>query len=839
MGAIGWNRYGCIAAFLLVASLAFAQEQGYRLGRRSVIIEGEGQWRAWSAPLGVREIGLDGTVLPRFLRAETNAVANAGDFFRVDVEEDTTYGGIGAAGSNLETAANVIDGNISSYWEPDPEDEIDNWFIEVDLGRTVVAKRIVVRFVDAGMGDPFLKFRVMVSDGRKAFGSEKRLQFLRVGQINFRNKDQREFTFDIAPLRPAADGVEGAVTQFVRIDALASDGGRGAEVSEDEYAQLGEGDRGAIDYFRVTVAGREISVLPDTYALLPAVDRGPVRYFRRERPRLAEIEVFELGDNIVALTQSELFQDQTLFGNLLRRQLTDGLHSSSFDLKVYDSFKNENQLEIDLGAKYWLNRVRLISPLNPPIAYQLRVADGSLNPSGELVWKTFDERFNPESFVQLEELFTAREVRYIELRRLQLIGASAEKATLSEVQAYGEGYVSDVVMTSPLIKLGRPRIFTSVEWQGQVPLGTRLEVRTRSGDDLIEDAHYYDRYGREIGEDRWVNIRNPEHRGPVVVDELIGPKWSNWSEVYANSGSAFRSPNPRRMVQVQVRLRSFDPLRAASLRRMELNFSEPLVDQAFAEIWPVRGVEAGSTQDFTVYLQPSFASGDPGFDRLKLQASSSAPLELVAVRSGSEAELRIGSARQLWPGAWTLREEGAGAIALDLPQAVRTRAPIYAITFRTRIFLNSTTFTAELSNSALPGTIQRASDGEVSTLVGSQSMVVVTNLLHAPLLGDLRVEPKVFSPNGDGINDEATLRFSVFRLEGQARFSVRVYDLSGRSLRDLSFVRANASGEHSLSWDGRRDDGVRVVPGIYLLHVNFSADADENLGFATPVHVVY
>ena len=191
-----------------------------------------------------------------------------------------------------------------------------------------------------------------------------------MGQINFRNKNQREFSFDVSPLRPAPASVAGAVTQFVRIDVLDSDGDRGAQVAPEAYELLGEEDRGAIDYFRVTVAGREIAVLPATYALLPEVERGPVRYYRRERPRLAEIEVVELGDNVVALTQGELFQDQTLLGNLLRRQLTDGLHSSSFDLRVYNPLKNENQLEIDL-AKYWIDRVRLISPENPPVAYQV------------------------------------------------------------------------------------------------------------------------------------------------------------------------------------------------------------------------------------------------------------------------------------------------------------------------------------------------------------------------------------------------------------------------------------------------------------------------------------
>lgn len=823
---------------LCAASWVHAQE-GYRLESNRVVIEGADQWQVWESPLGVRQIDDTGTVRPRYLRSETNAVRNADQFFRVNAEEDTLYGGVSAAGSNVVDAAHVIDGDINTYWEPDSADEVERWYVEVDLGRTVIAKRIVVRFVEEGMGDPFLKFRVMISDGRQAFGSDNRRQFLRVGQVNFRNKDQREFSFDVAPLRPAPSGVEGAVTQFVRIDALDSDNARGAEVGKEEYDALGDEDRGAIDYFRVTAAGREIAVLPDTYALLPEVDRGPVRYYRRERPRLAEVEVVELGDNVVALTQRELFQDQTLFGNLLRRQLTDGLHMSSFDLRVYDPLKNENQLEIDLGAKYWLDRVRLISPENPPVAYQIRISDGGLDPSGELVWKEFDERFNPNSFVQLEEQFIPQEVQHIELRRLELVGSTAEKATLSEVQAYGEGYVSDVVMTSPLIKLARAQIFSSLEWDADIPPGARLEVRTRSGDDIIEDAHYYDRYGREISEERWVNIRNQEHRGPVVVNELIGPKWSNWSELYAGSGDAFRSPNPRRMVQVQARLRSVDPLRATALRSVQLRFSAPLVDQLFAEVWPVRGIEAGSEAEFTVYVLPTFGGGDPGFDRLKVRASSSASLQLVSVRSGSEASLRFGAGQQLWPGPWSLSAEGPGYFELALPQVARRGATLYAITFRTRVFLNSTTFYVDLANSGLPGTVQVASDGDASSLAGSQSMVVVTDLLKAPLLSGLRAVPGVVTPNGDGINDAAQVSFTVYRLTGAVHFAVSVYDLAGRQVRDLSFERANASGEHALQWDGRDESGSVVVPGVYVLRVHFAADADEGLGAAVPVYVVY
>lgn len=118
-------------------------------------------------------------------------------------------------------------------------------------------------------------------------------------------------------------------------------------------------------------------------------------------------------------------------------------------------------------------------------------------------------------------------------------------------------------------------------------------------------------------------------------------------------------------------------------------------------------------------------------------------------------------------------------------------------------------------------------------------MVVVTDLLNAPLLSGLRVQPGVVTPNGDGINDAAQVSFTVYRLTGTVRFAVGVYDLAGRLVRDLSFERANASGEHGLQWDGRDDGGSVVVPGIYLLRVHFEADADEGLAVAVPVHVVY
>ena len=89
-----------------------------------------------------------------------------------------------------------------------------------------------------------------------------------------------------------------------------------------------------------------------------------------------------------------------LSGALRRpRPFTDGLFSTYGYLRSYDPVRDENQVVIDLGARYWLDRIRLLSPDAPPLAYQLRVSDGSVNPDGELIWRLFFELFNRQGFL--------------------------------------------------------------------------------------------------------------------------------------------------------------------------------------------------------------------------------------------------------------------------------------------------------------------------------------------------------------------------------------------------------------------------------------------------------
>ncbi|MDE2737418.1 MAG: gliding motility-associated C-terminal domain-containing protein [Gemmatimonadota bacterium] len=830
-----WPAVLCL---LLTHPLTLTAQTSYRLTRDQVVIDQAVHWAEWEAPVGTHVITAEGAVLPRFLRRDINAALNAMEFETPEAGGDTLVGGIRRAGSSAAQAPFIMDGNQGTYWEPDPADPLKDWFVDVELGRSVIAKRVVVRF--AQTGDPFLKFRVLLSDGRGH--PERPLKFFRVGQVTYPNKTEREFSFEVRPQRPLPAGVEGEVAQVVRFQALASDSTRSAEVDRATYEALSPADQGTVEYFRQTVIGRQILIDEQTHRDLPEEERGLVRYFRRERPRLAELEVYTLGDNVVTVTQRLRNRNVSIFENILLELATDGLFRSFYPLKIYDSVRDRNQLIVDLGARFWLDRVRLVSAEGPLSAYQLRISDGSLDPDGSLVWEALEQQQNRESFLQLEEQFSLREVRHLELKRLELVivGEHTETGNLSEIQAYGEGYVSKVELESPVISLGRSRIFSTVEWDGDQPPGTQLEIRTRSGDEVIEERRYFDVVGQEISQEEWEAIRYEKNRGEVLVREIPGPGWSNWSAVYLTSGEPFKSPSPRRFAQVQIRLLTQEPLRTAQMRSLRLKLAPPLVDQTFAEVWPIDGVAPGEDQLFSMYIRSVFGPGNSGFDRIRLHSSSSVPIELISFREGSEAQLRAGTGRELWPGPLHLERLEDGSVELAFPAPVTGGRSLYEARFRTRVFLSGTVFGAELKRATRPGIVQAISEGDAGSLAASQSLVVVADVENFPLLDRVRSLPEVFTPNGDGINDQAEIRFTIYRLIRERRIEVVIYDLSGRKVRELSLRRENPSGDHSVVWDGRDDAGVLVRPGTYLVCVAFSADVGaEKTQAASLVGVVY
>ena len=141
---------------------------------------------------------------------------------------------------------------FESFWEPDPNDPLDEWWVEIDLGRMVSAERIVLRFVEEGSGDPFLQFRVLVSNGEFAHG------YRIVGGTTRGIRDQRLFEYVLEPDRVTAPDYTGTPLQFVTILVTDSRKGRAEEISAEEYADLDPADQGAVDYYLKSLDGGRI-----------------------------------------------------------------------------------------------------------------------------------------------------------------------------------------------------------------------------------------------------------------------------------------------------------------------------------------------------------------------------------------------------------------------------------------------------------------------------------------------------------------------------------------------------------------------------------------------------
>jgi hypothetical protein len=118
----------------------------------------------------------------------------------------------------------------------------------------------------------------------------------------------------------------------------------------------------------------------------------------------------------------------------------------------------------------------------------------------------------------------------------------------------------------------------------------------------------------------------------------------------------------------------------------------------------------------------------------------------------------------------------------------------------------------------LDGPTERSNFHSAASTVGyatpgrqnSQTQVNVT------ATSGLTIEPKVFSPDGDGFKDFTTFNFGSDRI-GQVA-TLTIYDSRGREMKKLARNELLATGNF-FQWDGITDDGRKAPVGYYLVLV--------------------
>jgi hypothetical protein len=784
-------------------------------------------------------------VLPHLVRAKVNAVLDAGAFVR----SDGSAGGVRSAGTNRAQAGQIIDGREDTFWEPDPGAPLKDWWVEIDLGRAVWAKKIVVKFAGEGEGDPFLQFRVLTSNGQPAFLQSKALNYLVIGRSEGLNQTQRVFEFELKPTVETEPGFEGDVIQFVQIVATASNLGRAEEISAARWDSLSAADRGEMLYFRREASGYEREVDQAEYqGIVDADRRGAVKYYRREHPRLAEVEVWTMGDNISLgmLGRGGRILGYGSLGNEVRA--VDGDYNTLLSTQVgVGTFGEdpstmvlrdpERNLFLDLATWYWVNRVLVVysrsgdSRFSLPFpSYAVTLSDGSVAPDGSLVYAQLGGRrlgdqqgaVGTTVFVE-DNHFSITKARYLRLDYRVIIADTWLNSDLSELQLYGSGFLPQVSLTSPLIVLGQnPRILSQVNWDADLPPGTQVQVRTRTGNQVEREVRYFTKAGVEVGQAEYRKLLSFQ-RGDSLVASIPGSDWSNWSHFYPQPGAAITSPSPRRYALIRVDLLSDDPDQAVTLRGLDLRLEEPLANQVLGEITPQKIERSDEPETFTLFLKPDFQVNNLGFDQVLVELPPSAEAEVVEVALGQEDELVAGRGRVYRQGEIKRVRSGADSLWVQLPEKVKAQEMV-ALRFSGRLYLVSNAFAASVGLGEEAERVwQRVDAGEATGLVKGVGMTVRTPF-DGRLLGAVEVLPNPFTPNGDGINDTVELVFPVFKVLGPKLLVLEVYGLDGTLVQRQEKALAHAAGLQRLSWDGRDRDGRLLPPGMYICRVGLRVD---------------
>ena len=134
------------------------------------------------------------------------------------------------------------------------------------------------------------------------------------------------------------------------------------------------------------------------------------------------------------------------------------------------------------------------------------------------------------------------------------------------------------------------------------------------------------------------------------------------------------------------------------------------------------------------------------------------------------------------------------------------------------------TFDTEIFDSTSNDLPQKVEHGDASENVGTNSLQVWgTDGTVEEIIEAVRLSTGAITPNDDGINDELTIEYDLFRLPQAVPVELSIYRLDGaRAARiDMGLQRA---GSQRIEWDGRDGDGNRLPPGLYLLELRLRTE---------------
>ena len=516
---------------------------------------------------------------------------------------------------------------------------------------------------------------------------------------------------------------------------------------------------------------------------------------------------------------------------------------------ITQRFIQPHLITLDLGGLFRVNRVRLVTmkdghypnkidiatnagPLTRGIGH-FRSETASIDAAswlkGDLVARL------PENVRHIVDVsFPSAPAQSVDLLLHRLVPKAVK---VSEIEVYGEGYISRAAYVGPFIELGEPAIWGNLCWRGRQDPQAKVWIQSRAGRD--PDPNLYWRYtgrGDEVSrldekgqllDARSYRQLEPGRAAAITYDTENWSFWSSPYDVADSSGTSVLSPAPNSVFQLRVDFLS-TVRDGGAVEFIEFEVTRPpLVEEVVGEIFPPE-VPLGETVAFTYAIAPTIRAKHSGFDRIEIAAPFGvAGVDTVKIR-------RV-------PVAFTVGIERPDStlFSVHLPRHLQARDSevLIEVMFRAPVLRYGTAFNGWVRDTGRPLELaQPIKPGNASDEWPSEGPIVRTSL-SSRLLGDLQVEPGIITLNGDGVNEGVDFSFDLLQLTDAVPFRLEVFDLSGRLVRGFS-QELPQSGHFSFFWDGRDSSGKAVLPGMYVYRLVVEAEQGDEQQSGT-IAVVY
>ena len=417
--------------------------------------------------------------------------------------------------------------------------------------------------------------------------------------------------------------------------------------------------------------------------------------------------------------------------------------------------------------------------------------------------------------------FPVRSTRWLTLRAFPL-----RDYEVAEFEIYGDGYVPETTYLTPILDFGQAVTWGKIRWEGDMPAGTRIEIRTRTGH--TPDPLLY--FAPNINDDL-VPITHAEQAKIDIAAQLLpvydADHWSFWSSPYefaagqrnpnqpANAwqdGMLLLSPGPSRYIQIAIKLfANFNV--APRIDQLTLQLSETLSAQALVgEIWPIE-VASFEPTPFTYVVLPTLSDDNTGFDRLEILTHVQAHAVRAVRIDGQPVDLD-----QFVPHLLDDR------LIVSFPPLTGSADSFkqVEVDFDVPVLRFGTEFSGWVFSSTDPDQIRQRIDPGNATFRFAGDLLAVSTPVGGDLLVDVQV-PQMFTPNGDRINDILTITYKLREVTADRPVQVRIYDLAGRLMAHLPVSNAR-SGVFVQEWNGRDEQDALVQPGTYIYELTLDSE---------------